>query len=153
MATAPGNWLRNPSGDPPLFSRARGIPLTRVKQPSGSSVQVVHGTGSMIIPLSHDSGEVRRHPWVTYGIILSCALVFLATHVLNRETSGRAERLVGDAYEYWTAHPYLEPAPRLTEITGDPGSAIREQFYAIWDETGEPPVPTSALEMEQKKFD
>ena len=107
----------------------------------------------MIIPLSHDSGEVHRQPWVTYGIILSCALVFLLTQVLNREASGKAERLVGAAYEYWKAHPYLEAAPRLTEITGDPGGAVREQFYAIWDETGEPPVPADSLEMEQQKFD
>jgi membrane associated rhomboid family serine protease len=53
----------------------------------------------MIIPLGHDSGEVRRQPWVTYGIILACTLVFLATQVLGREGSARAERLVGDAYE------------------------------------------------------
>jgi membrane associated rhomboid family serine protease len=107
----------------------------------------------MIIPLSHDSGEVHRQPWVTYGIILCCAVVFLATQVLNREVSGNAERLVGAAYEYWKAHPYLEAAPHLTEITGDPGSAVREQFYAIWDETGEPPVPADSLEMEQQKFE
>ena len=107
----------------------------------------------MIIPLSHDSGEVRRQPWVTYGIILTCALVFLVTHVLNREASEKAEHLVGVAYEYWEAHPYLEAAPRLIEITGDPGSAVREQFYAIWDETGAPPVPTGSLEEEQQRFD
>ncbi len=107
----------------------------------------------MIIPLSHDSGEVRRQPWVTYGIILSCALAFLVTHVLNREASEKAERLVGAAYEYWEAHPYLEAAPRLIEITGDPGSAVREQFYAIWDETGKPPVSAGSLEEEQQEFD
>jgi membrane associated rhomboid family serine protease len=107
----------------------------------------------MIIPLSHDSGEVRRQPWVTYGIILSCVLVFLVTHVMNSDVNANAERLVEDAYEYWAAHPYLEPAPRLTEITGDPGSAVREEFYAIWEESGESPVPASSLEMEQKRFD
>ena len=107
----------------------------------------------MIIPLRHDSGEVRRHPWVTYGIILSCTLVFLATHVLHSEVSGNAERLVEDAYEYWQAHPYLEAAPRLTEITGDPGSAGREELYAIWDETGAFPVPASSIAIEQKKLD
>jgi membrane associated rhomboid family serine protease len=104
----------------------------------------------MIIPLSHDSGEVRRQPWVTYGIILSCVLVFLVTHVMNSDVNANAERLVEDAYEYWAAHPYLEPAPRLTEITGDRGSATREEF---WEESGESPVPASSLEMEQKRFD
>jgi len=107
----------------------------------------------MIIPLSHDSSEVRRQPWVTYGIILSCVLAFLATHVLNREVSEKAEHLVGAAYEYWEAHPYLEAAPRLIEITGDPGSSVREQFYAIWDETGKPPVSAGTLEEEQQEFD
>ena len=107
----------------------------------------------MIIPLSHDSSEVRRQPWVTYGIILSCVLAFLVTHVLNREASEKAEHLVGAAYEYWEAHPYLEAAPRLIEITGDPGSAVREQFYAIWDETGKPPVSAGSLEEEQQEFD
>jgi len=105
----------------------------------------------MIIPLSHSSGEVRRHPWVTYGIILSCALVFLVTS--NSDVSEKAEHLVAASYEYWRTHPYLDGAPRLTEITGDPGSAIREEFYAIWDETGEPPVPVSTLDMEQREFD
>jgi len=37
----------------------------------------------MIIPLSHDSGQVRRQPWVTYGIILSCLLVFLITQFVS----------------------------------------------------------------------
>ena len=106
----------------------------------------------MIIPLSHDSGEVRRQPWVTYGIILSCALVFLATHVLNSDVNANAERLVEDAYEYWAAHPYLEAAPRLTEITGHPGGAIREDFYAVWEESGAPPIPAGSLEMEQERF-
>jgi len=107
----------------------------------------------MIIPLSHDSGEVRRQPWVTYGIILSCALVFLLTQVLNREASEKAERLVGVAYDYWQAHPYLEAPPRLIEITGDPGAAVREQFYAIRDETGEPPIPADSLDLEQREFE
>jgi len=107
----------------------------------------------MIIPLRHDSGEVRRHPWVTYGIILSCTLVFLVTHVLHSEVSGNAERLVEDAYEYWQAHPYLEAAPRLTEITGDPGSAGREELDASWDEAGAFPVPASSIAIEQKRLE
>jgi len=107
----------------------------------------------MIIPLSHDSGEVRRQPWVTYGIILACVLVFLATHVFNRDMSADGERLLEEAVEYLAAHPYLEPAPRLTGITGDPGSAAREEFYAIWEESGEPPIPASTLEAEQAKLD
>ena len=107
----------------------------------------------MIIPLRHDSGEVRRHPWVTYGIILSCTLVFLVTHVLQSEVSENAERRVEDAYEYWQAHPYLEAAPRLTEITGDPGSAGREELDASWDEAGAFPVPASSIAIEQKKLE
>jgi membrane associated rhomboid family serine protease len=107
----------------------------------------------MIIPLSHDSGEVRRHPWVTYGIILSCTLVFLVTHVSKGDVSRNAERFVEDAYEYWRAHPYLEPAPRLTEITGDPGSAGREDPYAAWDEEGEFAVPASSIGVEQETLD
>jgi membrane associated rhomboid family serine protease/tetratricopeptide (TPR) repeat protein len=107
----------------------------------------------MIIPLSHDSGEVRRQPWVTYGIILSCVLVFLVTHVFNRDISADAERLVREAVEYWAAHPYLEAPPRLAGITGDPGSAAREDFYALWESSGEPPIPVSTLDAEQKRLD
>ena len=100
----------------------------------------------MIIPLSHDSGQVRRQPWVTYGILLSCVLVFLITQFGSGDTAREAELCVEDAYKYWSAHPYLEAAPRLTEITGDPGSASRDEFYAIWEETGEPPVSADSLE-------
>jgi membrane associated rhomboid family serine protease len=107
----------------------------------------------MIIPLGHDSGEVRRQPWVTYGIILACALVFLATQVLGREGSAGAERLVGDAYEYWKAHPYLEAAPRLGALTGEPGRAIREESLAASGEREEPPLPSAFLEAEQRKLD
>ncbi len=107
----------------------------------------------MIIPLSHDSGQVRRQPWVTYGIILSCLLVFLITQFGSGETAREAELRVEDAHKYWRAHPYLEAAPRLTEITGDPGSASRDEFYAIWEETGEPPVPVDFLETEQERLD
>jgi membrane associated rhomboid family serine protease len=107
----------------------------------------------MIIPLSHDSGQVRRQPWVTYGIILSCALVFLMTHVVNGEDGREAELCVESAYEYWSDHPYLEADPRLIQITGDPASTSREEFYAVWEETGEPPLPVRTLEMEQERFD
>jgi membrane associated rhomboid family serine protease len=107
----------------------------------------------MIIPIGHDSGQVRRQPWVTYGIILSCALVFLLTHYGSGEVAREAERCVEDAYDYWVDHPYLEADPRLVDINGDPRSAIREEFYAIWEETGEPPIPVSTLDMEQGRFD
>jgi membrane associated rhomboid family serine protease len=107
----------------------------------------------MIIPLSHDSGEVRRQPWVTYAILLTCALVFLATHVLPGEAAGDAERRLAAAYEYWQAHPYLKAPPRLGELTGDPGRAVRDEFYAVWNETGEPPVPAVVVEAEQDQLD
>ena len=83
----------------------------------------------MIIPLSHDSGEVRRQPWVTYGIILSCVLVFLATHVLNRDATREAERLVVEAFQYWEARPYLERLnPEEPLVTGQ---RVVDAFFPI----------------------
>ena len=93
----------------------------------------------MIIPLSHDSGEVHHQPWVTYGIIFSCALVFLMTQVLNREVSGNAERLVGGA-----AAP-LEAVGQFVSLLirrarafplPDPGSARGQPFKIFRDLAG-----------------
>jgi hypothetical protein len=34
----------------------------------------------MLLPIGHDSGTVRRQPWVTYALMLACVGLFLATN-------------------------------------------------------------------------
>ncbi|NOZ93538.1 MAG: rhomboid family intramembrane serine protease [Acidobacteria bacterium] len=80
----------------------------------------------MIIPIGQTDSAVRRLPWVTFGIMILCFLVFVGTlgptHTLQR----RAAESLGDAIRYWTQHPYLEPGERMKSMLSG-GAADKEQ--------------------------
>ena len=59
----------------------------------------------MIIPVGHDSGRLRRRPYVTYAIATACIVVFFLTGGLGDPAMERAEQQMAEAYAYWEAHP------------------------------------------------
>ena len=71
----------------------------------------------MIIPLSHESREVRRAPVVTWGIMGLCFVVFLLTVGLSDPVGRAHEARLDDAFSYWEKHPYLEPPERLAQAS------------------------------------
>jgi membrane associated rhomboid family serine protease len=106
----------------------------------------------MIIPWGHDSAGPRRQPWVTYGILGLCLLVFLATHGLGDPVMEVAQAELAEAYDFWSAHPYLEPPERLVNRFGDLGAQARAEFRAAWQADGGPPVPADLVGQEQAEL-
>ena len=72
----------------------------------------------MLIPISHESSTVRRHPWVTYLLIIACVAVFLHTKDRDAELRERSTKGLTEALEYFFEHPYLELDPQLEPLLG-----------------------------------
>ena len=70
----------------------------------------------MFIPVGQENNEVRRHPWVSYGIILLNILV--AIPVFDRDAAETVEldRRAEAADEYLSKHPYLSIPAGLTRF-------------------------------------
>lgn len=109
----------------------------------------------MLIPISHESSTVRRHPWVTYGLILACLAIFLHTNSRERETRLESERLLSEALEYYFEHPYLEPDSRLaTYMTGPQAEQLNDMILTIQQaEEDLPFLLPSEVEARQAELD
>ena len=71
---------------------------------------------SMILPIGHEESAVRRQPWIVYGTLLVCFLVYLAVPAPEYTgTDGDREVALEDAVLYWLDRPYLELDPALVE--------------------------------------
>ncbi len=72
----------------------------------------------MLIPIGHEESEVRRLPWVSIVIGVSCILVYwLSGRSEDRAFEHAGERLT-EVVQYYYEHPYLEPNEHLA-ATGD----------------------------------
>lgn len=106
----------------------------------------------MIIPWSHDSGQLQRRPLVTYAIILACIAVFLGTTGLGNPLRKQARSELQEAYSYWEAHPYLEPPSRLVTFYGDPGAAARAKVRAAMAAGKVEPIPDAVFQVQQRRL-
>jgi membrane associated rhomboid family serine protease len=78
-----------------------------------------------IIPVGHESNEVRRLPWVTFGIMAICLIVHI---FLSIEVGGKQDRLESAAEEmvmYYFNHPYLELNPEIKKLMFSGGDEER----------------------------
>ena len=70
----------------------------------------------LIIPVGHESNEVRRLPWITFGIMAICLVVHI---FLSMEVGTKQDQLESAAQElvqYYFAHPYLELNPEIKKL-------------------------------------
>jgi membrane associated rhomboid family serine protease len=73
----------------------------------------------IFIPVGHDRGALRRYPVVTFAIIGACVFVALFQWVQrDRELEKRvvAERLAGDALQYYRENADLQPSDELALV-------------------------------------
>lgn len=70
----------------------------------------------MIIPISHEDLRGRRWPYVTIAIVALNVLIFLFTHSSVESSQEQYVHKAQEAFEYYVAHPYLQPKPPLDRM-------------------------------------
>jgi len=109
----------------------------------------------MLIPLGHEKTSVRRLPWVTFTVMGLCLITFLIAHPGEQSRVEQTFEDLGEAFEYFGEHPYLEMDQRLRDVLvqeyGD------EQTTALIEMTRQagpqPPSDSSQLQREQETLD
>lgn len=104
----------------------------------------------MLLPWSHDSGPLKRRPWLTLVLIAACVAALVASQL--DPAVQQFEAAAETAHEYWSAHPYLEPGRLLARHFGDQGASMREEFRASLM-AGELPIPVHVVDDEQDRLD
>ena len=71
----------------------------------------------MLIPIGQEESTVRRHPWVSYGLILANVALFVVTAVSGpgSQWTARVTAKLGEITTFLERHPYLE-LPDLAEF-------------------------------------
>jgi membrane associated rhomboid family serine protease len=85
----------------------------------------------IIIPVGHESNEVRRLPWITFGIMALCLVV----HIFLSMDMGAKQKQLGTSAEecmtYYFNHPYLELNPEIKKLLFSGGN--EERFEVVID--------------------
>lgn len=109
----------------------------------------------ILLPIGHEEEGTRRLPWVTFGIMILCALAFVATGFGGSRTEFETLDATEDAAEYWIEHPYLRLDPRLEATMHGPGTRrdAREAFREGMKTFSEAPDDPETLAAEQAELD
>jgi membrane associated rhomboid family serine protease len=92
----------------------------------------------MLLPIGHDSGSVRRQPWVTWALMATCVAIFLGTHAQQGRIETEHERLLLEAVAYVAEHPYLDPPDGLASALGPGFEQERRSLREIFELSGAP---------------
>jgi membrane associated rhomboid family serine protease len=108
----------------------------------------------ILIPIGLDRTEVRRQPWVSYGLIAANVAVFLILLIQGAASDAPARiqgqmRKVG---EYLVEHPYLEVPERLAPYLGPGDREALGRLRSGYAERATPPV-ASVVAAEQERLE
>ena len=107
----------------------------------------------IVIPIGHESNEVRRLPWITFTIMALCFIVHI---FISIQVSSAENELMSSGEElitYYFNHPYLVLDTEVQNlIFGEDGSERMEAMLSIYRQTAKRPDRASQ-EAEQKKLD
>jgi membrane associated rhomboid family serine protease len=79
----------------------------------------------IILPLSHESGQVQRWPYITIGILVLNVLLYAVTAIVAPQTRRELNREAEDFFGYYMRHPYLEiPEETLDRIPPEGRQAL-----------------------------
>jgi membrane associated rhomboid family serine protease len=107
----------------------------------------------IIIPVGHESNEVRRLPWITFAIMALCLVV----HIFVSTAMGAKEKQLESSAEeyimYYFSHPYLELNPEIKKLMFS--GANEEQLEAVLAAYQQmvPRPDRQTVALEQEKFD
>jgi membrane associated rhomboid family serine protease len=104
----------------------------------------------MLIPIGHEDTSVRRLPWVTFGIMIICLLVFLITLPGTKESQRKAGERLQEAVQYWVHHPYLKLDERLTKLMSGGRQDVDEAMREVVRQFGEKPPRDASVVREQQ---
>jgi len=87
----------------------------------------------LVIPIGQEHGEVRRQPWVSYGIVAFNVVVFLFLWLASNqsEVPGKFESQARVVTDYLIRNPYLTVPPELTAFYGRSGMQILGHAKAV----------------------
>src|ERR1700694_739596 len=90
------------------------------------------GKTVILIPLGMSKEEVRRPPWISYGIIVLSLGLFLVLYVLSLSSGvpARVERCSRLAAEFSLQRPYLEVPGPLLRLLDEPTRTRLAQAHA-----------------------
>ena len=106
----------------------------------------------MILPIGHEESGVRRLPWVSFGIMALCVIVFVATTASGPEEYETAEEL-DEVLQYWMSHPYLDFPPEIEQLFEDATGGAAEALIEATRATIPPPGDRERIAREQEHFD
>ena len=80
-----------------------------------------------IIPLSHESGEVQRLPYISIGIIILNVLLYIITAFTTPDSGQSSSEQESKLIRYILAHPDMDiPEETLRKLPAGPQSLIRQ---------------------------
>ncbi|MBW2494409.1 MAG: rhomboid family intramembrane serine protease, partial [Deltaproteobacteria bacterium] len=75
------------------------------------------------------NSAASQQPWVTYGLLVFCAIGLAYSKSLEGGVLSAADAAVANAAAYWKERPYLEPADIIVEtLTAEAVQARRAEF-------------------------
>jgi membrane associated rhomboid family serine protease len=83
----------------------------------------------MLLPIGQEDSTVRRQPWISYALIAFNVFIFLISGGgFDGPQQREVSRLLDDASQQLSAHPYLEPPQRIVpRLAEDYAQALREE--------------------------
>ena len=96
----------------------------------------------------------NQQPWVTYGLLVLCAIALMYSNSLERDVMSSADAAVEKAAAYWTERPYLEPADIIVEkLTTEAIESRRAEFRRGRSGSGSIGVPKAVQSHYQEILD
>ncbi len=127
----------------------------------------------MLIPIGHEESEVRRLPWISIVIGVSCILIYWFSGQAEDRAQERAEESLTAAVQYYGERPYLEADEEVAsaaewwyveeeadswyEESEEEGGFYTDDFYSGYgykgEESGRDEVGPLQRETEQQELD
>jgi membrane associated rhomboid family serine protease len=104
----------------------------------------------LILPVGLEKNEVRRIPWVSAALIVSCFLVQIVLSTSFADDERATSQALGEALDYLGEHPYLSAPPELLSLLGDEGQAALEEVRAEWGASGAQITPAVAAQQQDE---
>jgi hypothetical protein len=103
----------------------------------------------VLIPIGQEDATVRRHPWVSYSLIVLNIFVFAMTTLTGPGEAWRTQinEKVREIVQYFQPRPYLELPPVLAELCKEDCRKGLEQQRAAFAESR--PMPPSSTVAEE----